>query len=392
MAKTNNYNFITSILFISGILVMCSLYTAIPLTDTLAHDFQISPSLAAMNGVVFSIAYSISCLFYGTLSEKYGRLRVILFSLIGLIIICFAIGFAQSFTLLLILRGIQGIFAAAFSPVAITYTTETYPVAKRLTAVSFISTSFMLSGVLGQNYSEILIRYFDWHIVFFTLSILYIMLAVLIFKKVPESPVRNPNVQLLKYFSNFKDFAQNQKVLICYFISLTLLTMFISMYNIMNEYIVSDFINGDAHTAFLVKLFGVFGMLSSLISGRISSRFGVKRVLNLALATCALTLILIPLTHNILLITILSVCFVAGVAFSVPLVISKVNMVVYGNRGFFLSVNTFILFLGTALAPILSIYLTSLTHFISMFMIIAAISITALVASILLPSDAQTMY
>ena len=170
--------------------------------------------------VWFSVTYSISCLFYGTISEKFGRIRVILLSLIGLIIVCFLIGFVTSFNTLLILRGLQGIFAAAFSPIAITYTTETYPLKKRLTAVSFISTSFMLSGILGQNFSEILISQFDWHIIFFILSSLYICLAIIIFRNVPESPVKiqmfkslntlaisktllkSKSINLLLYFSN----------------------------------------------------------------------------------------------------------------------------------------------------------------------------------------------
>ena len=95
--------------------------------------------------------YSVSCLFYGTISEKYGRIRTILFGICGLVMICMVMGFVHSFAILVVLRAIQGIFAAAFSPVSITYVTETYSPVKRMTAISFISTSFMLSGIIGQN-------------------------------------------------------------------------------------------------------------------------------------------------------------------------------------------------------------------------------------------------
>ncbi|MCE3399706.1 MFS transporter, partial [Staphylococcus aureus] len=89
---------------------------------------------AALNGVVFSVMYSISCLFYGTISEKFGRIKTIVFSLAGLTIICLLIGFVNSFTLLLLLRAFQGVFAASFSPISITYVTETYTISKRVTA------------------------------------------------------------------------------------------------------------------------------------------------------------------------------------------------------------------------------------------------------------------
>ncbi|SUM02539.1 TcaB protein [Staphylococcus devriesei] len=112
--KPMNYNKITTIFFIAGIIVMSSLYTAIPLTAEFAKDFRIPPSIATLNGVAFSITYSVSCLFYGTISEKFSRIRTILFGVSGLIIICLIIGFIHSFMLLVILRAIQGVFAAAF--------------------------------------------------------------------------------------------------------------------------------------------------------------------------------------------------------------------------------------------------------------------------------------
>ena len=120
MEDSRNYNLITTIMFISGIIVMGSLYS-IAFNRSFAEDFHVPQSVATLNGVVFSLTYSISCLFYGTISEKFGRIKTILVGISALVIICLIIGFVHSFMLLLIMRALQGIFAAAFSPVAITY-------------------------------------------------------------------------------------------------------------------------------------------------------------------------------------------------------------------------------------------------------------------------------
>lgn len=390
MENSKNYNLITTIMFISGIIVMGSLYTALPLTAAFADDFHVPKEVATLNGVVFSITYSLSCLFYGTISEKFGRIKTILVGISGLVIICLIIGFVHSFTLLIIMRAIQGVFAAAFSPVAITYTTETYPPVKRITAISFISTSFMLSGVLGQNLSEIVVSQLNWHWVYFILTMLYLVLVILIYKFVPESPYQNPQLQLSKFFSNFKDFSNNLNVLYCLFISLTLLIMFISMYTILNSYITSEQIGGNMSTASLIKVFGVIGMFLSLLAGRISGRLGLKRTLTLALITCVVSLVLMGTFHNVIMITIFSVTFVAGIAFSIPTVISKVGLVVKTNHGFFLSVNTVILFLGTAIAPILMIYVARLSSYFVEFLVIALIGMISVIISIFMPSDHQT--
>ena len=111
--------------------------------------------------------------------------------------------------------------------------------------------------------------------------------------------------------------------------------MFISMYSILNSYITSNKVGGDMSVASVVKLFGVIGMFLSLLAGRLSGRLGTKRVLTLALSTCVVSLILMGTFTNIVLITIFSVTFVAGIAFAIPTVISKVGVVVNSNQGFF---------------------------------------------------------
>ncbi|MBL7584350.1 MFS transporter [Staphylococcus saccharolyticus] len=387
MKESKNYNLITTIMFLSGIIVMGSLYTALPLTAAFAEDFHVPESIAILNGVIFSLTYSLSCLFYGTISEKLGRIKTILVGMSALVVICLVMGFVHSFIILLIMRALQGVFTASFSPVAMTYTTETYPPVKRVTAISFISTSFMLSGVLGQNMSEMIVSHFNWQWVYFILTLLYLILSFVILKNVPESPHKNPDIKLLKFFNNFKDFKENLKVFYCLFISLTLLIMFISMYSILSSYITSSQVGGDKSAASIVKLFGVVGMLLSLLAGRLSSRLGMKRVLSIALATSVVSLILIGTFTNIVVITIFSVTFVAGIAFSIPTVISKIGDVVNSNQGFFLSVNTVILFLGTAIAPILMIYVEQLTNFFIQFAVIALIGLMSLIVSFFMPSD-----
>ncbi|MCU5746417.1 MFS transporter [Staphylococcus sp. SQ8-PEA] len=385
MDSNIKYNRITTIFFITGIIVMCSLYAAIPMLPLIAKDFGISKATATLNGVVFSLAYSISCLLYGVISDKFGRVKTILTGLIGLVVVSMCIGFVHSFTILLLLRVFQGIFAAAFSPVSLAYTTEMYPPVKRVTAISFISTSFMLSGVIGQNLSEVISNAYGWRVTYIVLSILYIILTFGVMKAVPESPYRKPEIKLSQFLSHFKDILLYKSVIACFFVSLTLLTNFISMYTILNEYITSSLVHGDLTTNFVVKLLGVLGMLLSLLAGRVSDKISVINVIKIALTVEVISLLFIGATTNIVIITFFSIIFVAAIAFLIPSLISKVGMLAAKNRGFFLSVNTFILFLGTAIAPILSIYLENLPHYFLAFSLLALIALVALVISFFIP-------
>ena len=72
--------------------------------------------------------------------------------------------------------------------------------------------------------------------------------------------------------------------------------MFISMYTVFNHYVTSDTIGGDETTAINAKLFGIIGMLLSLIAGRISDLIGVKNLILSALVVSTVALILMSVT------------------------------------------------------------------------------------------------
>ena len=130
---------------------MCSLYTALPLTVAFAKDFDIPKSIATLNGVVFSITYSVSCLFYGTISEKIWSYSYHFMWLSGLSHYLLSDWLCAVIYLINYSTCTARHLCCSIFSVSITYVTENYSPVKRVTAISFISTSFMLSGVIGQN-------------------------------------------------------------------------------------------------------------------------------------------------------------------------------------------------------------------------------------------------
>ena len=99
--------------------------------------------------------------------------------------------------------------------------------------------------------------------------------------------------------------------------------MFISMYSILNSYITSNKVGGDMSVASVVKLFGdrnVFIIISRTFEWSIRYETCPNSL------TCVVSLILMGTFTNIVLITIFSVTFVAGIAFAIPTVISKVGL------------------------------------------------------------------
>ncbi|MCC5468477.1 MFS transporter [Pelosinus sp. Bkl1] len=81
----------TFVLYWSGLVIMSSLYITIPLISTFTDIFKVTPTQAAWTSSSFSFCFAIGCLFYGPLSDRFGRKTVILsgLSIIDVVSVCY---------------------------------------------------------------------------------------------------------------------------------------------------------------------------------------------------------------------------------------------------------------------------------------------------------------
>ena len=100
-----NYSLITFVLFWAGLVIMSSLYVTIPLISVFTKAFHVNPTEAVWTSSAFSICFAIGCLFYGPISERYGRKITILLGLCALIIISLILGLQHSLKWIIIFRG-----------------------------------------------------------------------------------------------------------------------------------------------------------------------------------------------------------------------------------------------------------------------------------------------
>lgn len=161
------YSLLTAILFWCGLVIVASNYLTIPLMSIFSEDFHTSMANTAWTGSAFSLCYAIGCLFTGPLSDRYGRKQVMLTGLVILTMVTFILPIFSSLAWVIAWRSFQGFAAASFAPVAIAYVVDKFPLEKRVTAIGFISSSFLISAIVGQIFSSYISEQFKWQSVFF---------------------------------------------------------------------------------------------------------------------------------------------------------------------------------------------------------------------------------
>jgi predicted MFS family arabinose efflux permease len=347
----------TFVLFWTGLVVMISLYVTIPLISVFSSFFKTSSNEAAWTGSAFSLFFAIGCIFYGFISERFGRKKVIVIGLGTLSIVSFIIGLVDNFYLLIALRALHGAAAATFSPVALAYVAEMFPANKKVTTTGFISTGFLMAGIIGQVYSSWVSEKMSWNYVFFILSGVYIFTFFLILFFLP----RDSN-HTFKPINQIGAVFKNKSLLFVYLITITVLLSFVGMYSALEVYLSGPKFALSEETILYIRAIGIIGMSFSPFAGRLVGKMGILNVLRIGLGLATFGLVVLGISPNLSLLIIMSVVFVTGIAITVPTLISLVGQLGGKIRGIAISLYTFILFLGASIGPILSVNLSHTTN------------------------------
>lgn len=386
-AVQQNYSLMTVVLCWSGLVIMSSLYITIPLIATFADVFKVELTQAAWASTAFSFCFALGCLVYGPLSDRVGRKSIMLLGLSSLAVISLLTGLITDLSWLILLRGLQGAAAATFSPVALAYVVEVFPIEKRVTTIGFINTGFLMAAIIGQIFSSYVSQFYGWNAIFYSLGIVYIVTAGLILWFIPRSYVPCVELNVTTIFSQLAMVLTRKSLLCAYAIALTILLVFVGMYTALNDYLSSPIFGFTAPQIFSVRAIGIIGMLLSPYSGRLVEQYGLFAVLRSGMALSIIGLLLLGFGGNLSLIVIASILFVAGTALFAPTVIAIIGRLGGAARGVAISVYTFILFTGASLGPIVTLNLLKAGSYFWTFLGLAVVLSCGLAASCLIRMD-----
>lgn len=350
-SSEKKFSLITAILFWCGLVVVSSIYITIPLISVFAGAFDVSTSQATWASSAFSFCYALGFLFFGPLSDRYGRKQIIIFGLIALTMVTPLVGLATNLSWLIALRAIQGVVAATFAPAAISYVVEMFPAEKRITTTAFISTSFLMSGIVGQVLSSLVSEYWGWSYVFYLLGALYLISTILVMIYVPVGNVISTNGSVLDSFKQFGKVLTQKNLLLSYIIAITLFFAFVGMYTTLGSYLSESF-GLDSQSILYVRCVGILGMIVSPYSGKLVAKFSLNVIIRVGLILAVSGLASMGVSSNLVFLVVMSVVFVAGISITVSNIISLIGQLGGAARGAAISMSSFILFLGATLGPI----------------------------------------
>lgn len=181
--------------------------TYLPAFKNLGEEFKAEPMLIQQTLSAFTLCFAATMLFYGTLSDSFGRRPILIASLILFILTNIAAVFATSINALILIRAAQGLAAGAGAVISRAIIQDIFDGAAAQRAMAQMMMVFSIAPALAPIIGGWLLHWFGWRSIFVFLSLWGVLLLVACYYKLAESLPRE-KFQPFK----FKDIMRNYQM------------------------------------------------------------------------------------------------------------------------------------------------------------------------------------
>lgn len=172
-----------------------SIYT--PVMPSVGHDLLTTPDSVKLTLTTYMLGFAVGQLFYGPLSDRYGRRPVLIGGLLFFTVTTFACSFASSIGDLIVLRILQGLGAASGSVLGRALTRDAYTFKEMPLVMSWISLGQNIAPSLAPTVGGFLGEWASWRATFwFVGGFGTILLAVTTFGLGETNKYRSDRVDL----------------------------------------------------------------------------------------------------------------------------------------------------------------------------------------------------
>ena len=160
----------------------------------------------------FTIGYGVAQLFFGPLSDRFGRRAVLLGALVGYCLAAALSVFSSSFVLLLAARALQGVCTAASRVAIMASVRDRYSGVRMAEVASAATTIFMAAPILAPAIGQGILLVAEWRVIFAFLFAYAVALGGWAFVRMNETleTADRRSLRLGSVFSAFSAFAGNR--------------------------------------------------------------------------------------------------------------------------------------------------------------------------------------
>lgn len=228
--------------------------------------------------------FGLAQLFFGPISDRYGRRIPLLFGLAIYVVAAAACAIAPTFETLLAMRFVQGLGAAATRVIAVSVVRDTFGGRAMAEVMSLIFMVFMIIPIIAPGAGQILMLAFDWPSIFLFMAGLGLVFTVWTYTRLPETLHEEHRRALAVdvVLDGFRTVVTN-RVSICYTVAFTLVMgALFGFINSAQQVYVGIYDVGATFPIYFAVVSALVAF-SSFMNSRLVGRYGMRRMAHGAL-------------------------------------------------------------------------------------------------------------
>lgn len=232
----------------------------------------------------YLVGFGIAQLFVGTITDRYGRRGLLLWSLLGYALASLAATFATSFAMLILARILQGMVAAGARVVAMAIVRDKFEGRAMARVMSLSSIVFMGAPIIAPTLGQMIISVADWRWIFAMLMLFGVALFLWVLIRMPESldPAKRIPISIAHISRTFRAIVADRQSL-GYTAANTAIQTTLTSYLLSVQQIFGVTFNRAWLLPYGFAIMALAIAVGSLINSRIVMRLGMRRIGHMAL-------------------------------------------------------------------------------------------------------------
>ncbi|MEG1002898.1 MAG: multidrug effflux MFS transporter [Clostridium sp.] len=172
-----NKGFIIFIGFLSAFVPMSTdLY--LPALPSMLNDFHTTEQILNLTITFFFVFYAIGMLFWGPLSDKYGRRKILIIGTCFYFIGSLMCALSDTVPLLIVSRIVQAIGSGASVSISTAMMKDLYTGKKLTSMLALVQSIAMTTPVIAPSLGSFILQYTSWHGIFWVLTVVSLIALI----------------------------------------------------------------------------------------------------------------------------------------------------------------------------------------------------------------------
>lgn len=293
LAGSSGYRRVTAALCGAGLASFAAMYCTQALLPALSAYYRISPATSALTVSLTTGMLALAVVPASVLSERYGRITVMLVSGITSSAIGLLLPFSPSLGVLLVGRALQGVALAGIPAVAMAFLVEEVHASSLGSAMGRYIAGTTIGGCAGRIIPALVLDISSWRVALLVCSVMTLAATVVFALLVPRSQFFTPKtVSMRVTIQSLLEHLRNPLLLKLFALAFTLMGGFVTVYNYLGYRLAAAPFALAPSVVGLLFLLYLVGTGTSVVAGRLADRRGRMLVLVGALPVTAVGLLM----------------------------------------------------------------------------------------------------